>query len=105
MGTWAGEERRGRIGRTGLWLENDDDDDVNAYVAVDIRRLCNESTGDSPKAIDRVMGEMFKDGRILTLSAAGGSGKDIMIYEEAKLYRKRDQGVGCRAIKSSDGNV
>ena len=64
---------------------------MKAYVAVDIRRLCNESTGDSPKAMDRVMGEMFKGGRVLlvvavlTFSAAGGSGKDVMVYEEAKL--------------------
>ena len=78
---------------------------------MDIRRLCNESTGDSPKAIDWVMGEMFQDGRILlvvavlTLSAAGRSGEDVLVYEEAKLYRKRDQGVGCRAIMSGDGDV
>ena len=84
---------------------------MRAYVAVDVRRLCNESTGDSPKAMDRVIGEMFKDGRmllvvaVLTLSAAGGGGKDVMVYEEAKLYRKRDQGVGCRAIMPSDGKV
>lgn len=86
-------------------------DDINAYVAMDIRRLCNESTGYPPQAIDWVMGEMFKDGRILlvftvlAVSAAGGRGKQVIVYEEAKLYRKRDQGVGSRAIMPSDGDV
>ena len=76
-----------------------------------IRRLCNESTGDSPEAVDRVMGKMFKDGRILlgmailTPCAAGRGGKDVMVYEETKLYWQDDEGVGCRAIISSDGNV